>query len=571
MLKPLTYTLAAIAALTGALALAPGAAFGAQVIQLLSGSGATTPAFELGTSADGSRVFFETAENVPGTGDTDDLSDIYQAQGGAITLLTGSNPAGSGGTEPGLAGTSADGTRVLFETDENNVGAATDADGATDVYQAKDGVITLLTGNGAATPAEFSGASADGTRVFFETDENNVGGATDADGATDVYQAKDGVVTLLTGNGVNTSAFYDGASADGTRVFFETPENNVGGATDTDAATDIYQATGGAITLLTGNGAATPAVFDRVSADGTRLLFHTPENNVGGATDADGANDIYQAIGGTITLLTVNTAADSGGFQGASADATKVFFVTDENIAGTGDTDGLSDIYRAEGGVITLLTGSNPAGSGGVPVSSANPSDDGTRLFFDTDEDNVGGATDTDGAQDVYESQGGTITLLSGNGAADTAYFSGASADGTRVFFSTIENNVGGTTDTDGALDVYQVKGGAFTLLSGNGATLDASFGDASADGTRVFFNTPENIAGSGDTDNADDVYLSRAATSSSKPPPVTTSPTTTPTPTATPTATATGLRAKALKKCKKKPKGPKRHKCIKKAKKLPV
>src|SRR5215216_6250199 len=121
MLKPLTYTVAAIAALTGALALAPGAAFGAQVFTLLSGSGATTPAFELQTSADGSRVFFETPENVPGTGDTDDLSDIYQAKGGVITLLTGSTPAGSGGTEPGLAGISADGTRAFFETDEDNL------------------------------------------------------------------------------------------------------------------------------------------------------------------------------------------------------------------------------------------------------------------------------------------------------------------------------------------------------------------------------------------------------------------------------------------------------------------
>jgi hypothetical protein len=568
MLKPLTYTLAAIAALTGALALAPGVAFGAQVIQLVSGSGATTPAFELGSSADGSRVFFETAENVPGTGDTDDLNDIYQARDGVITLLTGSNPAGSGGTEAGLAGFSADGTRVFFETDEDNVGSATDSDGATDVYQAKDGVITGLTGNGAATSAEFSGASADGTRVFFETSENNVGGATDTDGAPDVYQAQGGAITLLSGNGGNTVAEFEGASADGTRVFFETLENNVGGATDTDGATDIYQATGGAITLLTGNGAATSASFDWVSADGTRLIFSTPENNVGGATDADGVNDIYQAIGGAITLLTVNTAADAGGFQGASADATKVFFGTEENIAGTGDTDALSDIYRAEGGVITLLTGSNPAGSGGEPVFSANPSNDGTRLFFDTDEDNVGGTTDTDGATDVYQAAGGAITLLTGNGAAADAFYAGASADGTRLFFQTAENNVGGATDTDGAVDIYQAKDGAFTLLSGNGAAFDAFFGDASADGTRVFFNTPENIPGTGDADNADDVYLSRAATSVSKPPPVTTPPATS---TTTPTPTATGLRAKALKKCKKKPKGPKHKKCVKKAKKLPV
>src|SRR5437870_3199763 len=149
MLKPLTCTLAAIAALTGALALAPGAAFGAPAIQLLSGSGATTSAFEQGTSADGSRVFFETPENVPGTTDTDGAPDVYQAQGGAITLLSGNGA----NTVADFRGASADGTRVFFETLENNVGGATDADGATDVYQATGGAITLLTGNGAATPA----------------------------------------------------------------------------------------------------------------------------------------------------------------------------------------------------------------------------------------------------------------------------------------------------------------------------------------------------------------------------------------------------------------------------------
>jgi hypothetical protein len=45
-----------------------------------------------------------------------------------------------------------------------------------------------------------------------------------------------------------------------------------------------------------------------------------------------------------------------------------------------------------------------------------------------------------------------------------------------------------------------------------------------------------------------------------------------TPTPTPTPAGTATGQRAAALKKCKRKfPKGPRRTKCLKRAKKLPV
>jgi Tol biopolymer transport system component len=571
MLKHLTYTFTAIAALTGVLALAPGTAFGAQVIQLLTRSGATTDASFGAATADGSRVFFETDENIAGTGDTDGLQDVYRAQGGVITLLTGSNPAGSGGADEQFDGISADGSRVFFDTAEDNVGGATDADGANDVYQATGGAITLLSGNGTGIGSFFDDASADGTRVFFHTGENNVGGATDTDGATDVYQATGGAITLVTGTGAGTGsgtgAGFRGASADGTRVFFESGENNVGGATDADGRNDVYQATGGVITLLSGNGAATDAFFDGSSADGTRVFFETAENNVGGATDTDGAPDVYQAQSGAITLLSGNGGALGASFRGASADGTRVFFETaDDNVGGPAtDTDGANDVYQATGGGITLLSGNGAATDAFFDGISA----DGSRVFFHTAEDNVGGATDADGANDVYQATGGGITLLSGNGAATDAFFDGRSADGTRVFFDTAENNVGGATDTDGGFDVYQARGGAITLLSGNGAATPASFEAASADGTRVFFDTDENIPGTGDADGAEDVYLSRAVTSSSNPPPVTTPPTTTTT--TTPPATATGLRAKALKKCKKKPKGPKRHKCIKKAKKLPV
>jgi hypothetical protein len=187
-------------------------------------------------------------------------------------------------------------------------------------------------------------------------------------------------------------------------------------------------------------------------------------------------------------------------------------------------------------------------------------------VFFESDV-SVAGSGDADAARDVYQARAGAITLLSRNGASTEAEFSGSSTNGTRVFFQTPEN-IPGTGDTDGEPDIYQALGGAITLLTGNGGDHAASFEDASADGTRVFFVTSENIPGTGDTDGAQDVYVSRTAASSSNPPPVTTSPTTTSTP---PTATATGLRAKALKRCKKKPKGPKHKKCVKKAKKLPV
>src|SRR5437773_1104170 len=74
---------------------------------------------------------------------------------------------------------------------------------------------------------------------------------------------------------------------------------------------------------------------------------------------------------------------------------------------------------------------------------------------------------------------------INGNGAFDTA-FSGASADGSRVFFTTGEKLVAG--DTDASHDVYERSGGSTKRVSagqinGNGS-FDAYFEGASADGT---------------------------------------------------------------------------------------
>jgi hypothetical protein len=551
MLKPLTCTLAAIAALTGTLALAPGTAFGAQAFTLLSGNGANTAASFEGNSTDGSRMFFETDENVPGTGDSDNQNDVYQALGGTITLLTGNGA----GNNLFFDGATADGTRVFFDTDENVPGTG-DTDGLLDVYQAQAGVITLLSGSNPAgsggTEASFNGMSADGTQVFFGTDEN-VPGSGDADGEHDVYQAQGGTITLLSGNGAGIGAFFDDVSPDGTRVYFET-EENIPGSGDTDGLFDTYQVQAGVITQITGSNpvgsGGTDVFFNGASADGTRVLFSTAES-IPGTGDSDGGTDIYQELGGAFTLLTGNGAATVATFVHATADGTRVFFETPENIAGTGDTDGAVDVYQAMGGVITLLSGNG----GATDASYRGASADGTRVFFHSTE-NILGTGDTDGADDIYRATGGAITLLSGNGAAEVEY-RGASTDGTRVFFQTTENTPG-AGDTDGAQDVYQARAGGITLLTGNGAADSAGFEGASADGTRVFFETDENIAGTGDTDGAQDVYLTRTVPDTSNPPPATTPPTTTPTPTATPVARKKCKKAKkraaaAKKKCKKK------------------
>jgi hypothetical protein len=486
-------------------------------------------------SNDGSRVFFRTDARLVAA-DTDNSVDIYQRSGGATTLISTGPNGGNGAHNAFFEGASQDGSRVFFTTDEQLVttGTPADTDSSTDIYERSAGVTTLIStgpdgGNGAHT-ALFEGASADGSRVFFDTSEKLVTGGTPADGDTqaDVYQRSAGVTTLIStgpngGNGANDATFA-GASSDGSRVFFTTAEKLVttGTPADTDSSGDVYERSGSTTTLISvgpngGNG-ANPAFFTHASSDGSRVLFTTAEQLVttGTPKDTDSQLDIYQRAAGATTLISTGPNGGNGGneafFRGASADGSRVFFTTDESLTTT-DGDTSVDVYQRAAGATTLISTGPNGGNGANNVSFDGASEDGSRVFFETTEKLVT-AADTDSSLDVYQRQGHVVTLIStgpdgGNG-ANGASFRGASADGSRVFFLTDERLVT-AADRDSSFDVYQRSGTATTLIStgpsgGNGAN-DASFGGASADGSRVFFETFEKLVTPADADGDNDVY----------------------------------------------------------------
>src|SRR4029453_11044427 len=107
----------------------------------------------------------------------------------------------------------------------------------------------------------------------------------------DVYERSGGQTALLStapagGNGTFPSIFR-GASADGSRGFIATYEPLV--SADTDTFLDLYERSGGQTTLVstgpTGGNGPFHALFKRVSADGTRVLFQTAESLIGTDTD----------------------------------------------------------------------------------------------------------------------------------------------------------------------------------------------------------------------------------------------------------------------------------------------
>jgi hypothetical protein len=511
-----------------------------------------------GATADGTRVFFET--DVPlVAGDSDTCQDppdppfpdpeprpcrdVYERSGGTTTRISTGPSGGNGASDATFGGFSADGNRVFFQTAEPLVPGDTDT--KIDVYERSGATTTRIstgpTGGNGNFDATFAGASADGTRVFFYTTEPLAPGDTDT--ASDIYGRAGGTTTRIStgpsGGNSNDSASFLGASADGTRVFFLTFERLE--AADTDLEYDIYERFGETTTRIStgpagGNGPHS-ANFNGVTADGTRVLFMTRESLLAddtdtGCTNGGGCWDVYERSGGTLTRISTGLGGGNGSFDasfdGATADLTRVFFSTAEPLE-AGDTDARIDLYERFGGTTTRISTGPTGGNGDFTTFFGGASADGTRVLFRTYEPLE--TADTDARIDLYERFGGTTTRIStgptgGNGNFDVTFRRGASADGTRVFFETQEPLVAGDSDdcpyTTGCVDIYERFNGTTTLIStgpaGGNGPYGAGFSSASADGTRVFFETFESLV-AGDT-GAQDVYAAVVADTSGYPRP---------------------------------------------------
>ena len=392
--------------------------------------------------------------------------------------------------------------------------------------------------------------SEDGDRVFFETAEPLV--SEDDDSRSDVYRRDlaAGTTRLISTGPVDqglADARFAGASTDGARGLFLTEERLV--AEDTDSHQDAYQRDGDTTILLSigphgGNG-AWDAGGSPASTDGSRVLVGTREALVNEDTDdcsraliRGPCSDVYARDLETGSIELVSTGPhgnqDDYGVQvwGASSDGRRVFFTTAEPLVdddveancpahdGLGEV-GCVDIYERDlAGDTTKLISTGPRKTGddgsGVPKGTKDDArfryatPDGGRVFFHTKEQLVDADTDT--GQDVYERAGGTTTLLSasgarGNSAGDSGY-AGSSTDGSIVYIATADALL--PEDTDGRFDVYQRSNLGFRLVTtgpaGGNGPFDARSGPASDDGRRFVFHTAESLVPE-DTNGTTDVY----------------------------------------------------------------
>jgi hypothetical protein len=453
----------------------------------------------------------------------------------------------------------------------------------------------------------FAGASQEFSHVIFEADDSLVAGA--PSGVQNLYEETAGQVQLVgvlpdgviptggatPGGGIKASGeeaheLEHAISQDGSDVLFEAAAD--GGPPDEPQVgdTELYDRIDGAHTVEvsapapgatptkceTTAGACDPqpAQFWAASADGSVVYFTSKaaltKQSHTGAEPANPGNDLYRyEVGGArLTDLTPDAfyegreepnGANVLGVVGASEDGAYVYFVAEGHLA-EGALPGQPNLYvwhQHEGstGSVSFIATLEPPGeeepediemgrlgdaftyhsdvedwTSWPTASQAYLTPDGTHLAFMSAKPLTGYENVDEAGRRVhevfeYDAEAGTLVCAScdPSGARPLgSAFLGAtlderastpfhqprslSDDGSRLFFSSPDPLAG---SAGGSVKLFEYEDGTIQLISGPQAGGEAMFLDAGASGDDVFFATRERLAET-DTDELLDVYDAR-------------------------------------------------------------
>jgi len=461
---------------------------------------------------------------------------------GTYTAITDAS-ADSGSSNLSDIGASADFSHIFFNPDIAQL--PTDKvnykQGGSNLYQWADGELSIVNVlPGATTPSKvpavlasgatnnLSAISADGDAVLFQQESPSF---------DPLYLRLDGTSTVQVDAAQGVSADPNqqnstavGITPDGSQVLFTshselTSNANTGSA---DAGNDLYDynVSTGTLTDLTpdaksadsSTGADVQAVIGAAD-DGSYVYFVATGDLATGATS--GQDNLYVEHAGTTTFI-----SPAGGLKDAAAyttpDGESIAFESTDSLTGYDNTDqstGTPDteVFEYTAPAQTLVCAScrpdgvAPTGPATIPGGgSANGtdsparvvSDDGTRVFFDSTDQVVPGASD--GLQNVYEYERGTVSLISPGDGTSPATLVDASSSGNDVFFDSYDDVV---PPLNSSLEsaVWDARvGGGFPITSTTEGVCTATpqcrdTGTSPAGTPKIATNSPTTQAAHGD------------------------------------------------------------------------
>ena len=401
-------------------------------------------------------------------------------------------------------------------------------------------------------------ASDDLSRLFYQSDLPLV--AEDEDEARDVYTreslglfswASQGAFSRTAG----VAAEYAGRSADSSHVVFQTQDHLVPADAPRAGGESVYDRVGSQTNLVNVNtdgslvstcGAvlgntdkAAGGTSRAVSQDGSRIFFKSPDPNGSGDPECGQPSRLYVRINDSETIeVSAPEHVDPEGpqpveYQGASADGSKVFFTTTEQL--TADDPGHDpELYEYDLSAreLTRISGGVSGTEAGNVYGVAAISPDGSHVYFLAAGQLVPGKGQ-EGAVNLYLYTEGTTkfvrnTLLSNVSVAmltapPTMKKASVSADGSRLVFRAAEEPENyhvylyeeptesvrclscGILGPEPPSDPFSISRDA-NLNEGDSLSRQRPGNMISADGRRVFFNTPYSLVPR-DTNGEKDAY----------------------------------------------------------------
>lgn len=362
---------------------------------------ANEPVSEVAISGNGRYVVYSTPASNLVADDTNLAHDVfrYDLVSRATVLVSEGTGGGPGGAESRSPSISADGTRVAFWSEAEDL-VSDDDNGMADAFahDIKNDTMTRVSvtnfdGQGVGeTEEEAVEISADGTLVAFTSYSNLIypddgslpPGANDTVGGTpELYvRSIDGSVpTELVSRSHDASGadgglpVYPSLSSDGRYVAFQSDQGNlvpgVSGSTHTfvrdrvAGTTELAGRADGASGAIPSSGTSMPSISD----DGRFVGFHTDDIAINPGGSALSHVHVRDRVNNTTTLISrgggaSGTAADDNSRDAALAPAGgAVAFVSDaNNLAGeTGADDDVQNVFL-RGYVPVLPTSGTPAG-----------------------------------------------------------------------------------------------------------------------------------------------------------------------------------------------------------------
>jgi len=464
-----------------------------------------------------SHFIFESRSGL--TADTSrGVPQLYESHGGALSLVgrvpasgdacdDADGPACVASADGSVAGMGAvntvelpnvisdDGDRTIFSVPRGRCGGYP----CGELFQRQDQTRTVkLNASEKATPEEpqgasYWGASADGERVFFTTDEGLVN-ADDQPGP-DLYMYENSApqgsrLTLLGGEGEAQGVL--GTSADGHYVYFLSVGQLVPGADESEGAVKrLYLWRDGEIRYLGDLKAAADSDHNlnppwnltprnvRITADGHRLLLGAVNGSgLVGRDQGEGS-----CAGGSETLLACRQ------FYLYDAETNSMQCISCDPIEAPTQIGASINAYKYAG--VTLL----------VRHLNRPLSDDGQRVFFSSGQALT--PADSNGVIDVYEYDlnGNEIHLISSGTSSSDSLLLEATPDGNDVYFVTREQLV--DSDNDSNFDLYDARmGGGFKeppitpICSGDSCQGAIAVPPSNPTAGSASFRGPENCKG---------------------------------------------------------------------------